>query len=121
MLVAYDQYLMNWHQTQVSALESAAASGAASGAASASGHRQVSIYTTIYTLVSINNICNLRTLPKSLCMYIYSLLRNPTIRILVAYDQCPMNGHQKQVLAPASAVAWGTASAPGHHQGSIYM
>jgi hypothetical protein len=73
MLVAYDQYPMNWHQTQVSALELAAASGVASGAASASGHRQVSIYTTIYTLVSINNICNLGTPPKSLCMYIYIL------------------------------------------------
>jgi hypothetical protein len=72
MLVAYDQYSMNWHQTQVLALESAAASGAASGAASASGHQQVSIYTTIYTLVSINDICNLGMPPKSLC--IYSLL-----------------------------------------------
>jgi hypothetical protein len=84
MLVAYDQYPMNWHQTQVSALESAAASGAAS----ASGHRQVSIYTTIYTLVSINNICNLGTPPKSLCMYIYiyTLLLNPTIRTLGAYN-----------------------------------
>jgi uncharacterized membrane protein YhiD involved in acid resistance len=75
MLVAYDQYPMNWHQMQVSALESAAASrvasGVASGVASASGHWQVSIYTTIYTLVSINDICNLGTPLKSLCMYIY--------------------------------------------------
>jgi uncharacterized membrane protein YhiD involved in acid resistance len=73
MLVAYDQYPMNWHQMQVSALESAAALGAALGVALASGHRQVSIYTTIYTLVSINNIYNLGTPPKSLCMYIYIL------------------------------------------------
>jgi hypothetical protein len=73
MLVAYDQYPMNWHQMQVSALELAAASEAASGAVSASGHLQVSIYTTIYTLVSIDDICNLGTLLKSLCMYIYIL------------------------------------------------
>jgi hypothetical protein len=86
MLVAYDQYPMNWHQMQVSALESVVASGAASGAASASEHRQVSIYTTIYTLVSINDICNLGTPPKSLCMYIYTLLWNPTIRTLGAYN-----------------------------------
>jgi hypothetical protein len=86
MLVAYDQYPMNWHQTQVSALESAAALGAALGAASASGHQQVSIYTTIYTLVSINDICNRGMPPKSLCMYIYTLLWNPTIRTLGAYN-----------------------------------
>jgi hypothetical protein len=86
MLVAYDQYPMNWHQTQISALELAAASGVASGVALASGHRQVSIYTTIYTLVSINDICNLGMLLKSLCMYIYTLLWNPTIRTLGAYN-----------------------------------
>jgi hypothetical protein len=86
MLVVYDQYPMNWHQMQVLALELAAASGAASEVASASGHQQVSIYTTIYTLVSINDICNLRMLPKSLCMYIYTLLWNPTIRTHRAYN-----------------------------------
>jgi hypothetical protein len=88
MLVAYDQYPMNWHQMQVSALELAAALGVASGVASASGHRQVFIYTTRYTLVSINDICNLGTPLKSLCMYIYiyTLLRNPTIRMLGAYN-----------------------------------
>jgi hypothetical protein len=75
MLVAYDQYPMNWHQMQVLALESAAASGMALEAALASGHWQVSIYTTIYTLVSINNICNLGMPSKSLCMYIYTLLQ----------------------------------------------
>jgi hypothetical protein len=47
MLVAYNQYPMNWHQTQASAVALAVALVVASGVELALRHRQVSIYTLV--------------------------------------------------------------------------